>query len=76
MKTKKPMWLAIAGIIGCGLCAVPLVIPFAASALGISILGFSIGSILIGILPIILAMTLAAVYFSRKKKHLESESAE
>jgi len=39
MKSKKPMWFAVAGIVGCGLCAVPVVFPLVAGALGFSVLG-------------------------------------
>ena len=76
MKSKKPMWFAVAGIVGCGLCAVPVVFPLVAGALGFSVLGFSVLGVLVAVLSILLAVLFFGVYLPRKKMAYESDSGE
>lgn len=76
MKTKKPMWLALVGIIGCSMCAAPLVLPLAASALGISAFTFSFSSKLYGALLIVLAVILVGVFLAKKRNARESHTTE
>jgi membrane protein YqaA with SNARE-associated domain len=68
MKTSKFRKLIVAGLIGCAICCLPLLLPLAAGFMGISILGFSVGSVLCGVLFIFLALALFGVYLTKRKK--------
>jgi len=67
MKTKKPIYLVIAGLIGCAICAVPLLLPIAAGVFGVSILGFSLSHVLCGVLLLGLAIALFGVIIAKRK---------
>lgn len=66
MKTNKSKKLIVAGIIGCGICCLPLILPLAAGLMGVSILGFTLTGILCGIF-LVLTMALAGTYYLKRK---------
>ena len=67
MNTKKSTKLMIAGLIGCGICFLPLLLPLATGLLGASFLGFTLSSILFVVISLFLAAALYGMYLSKKK---------
>lgn len=67
MNTKKSVKLTMAGLIGCGICCLPLLLPLATGFLGVSIIGFSLSSILCGAIFLFLALALYGTYLTKKK---------
>ena len=76
MKTRKPFFVVVAGLIGCAVCAVPLLIPMAAGVLGISILGFSLSNVLSGVLIFSLAIVLFGLLIVKMKSVNATETSE
>ena len=76
MKSNKSIWLVIAGIIGCGICVVPLALPLLAGILGIPVLNSSVSLLLYGALLIIPALILVGAYRAKKQKALKSHHSE
>jgi len=76
MKTSKSGKLIFAGLIGCGICCLPLLLPLAAGFMGISILGFSLSSILCGVFFLFLALAFFGVYLKKRKKSCVAPSHE
>ena len=76
MKKNKPVKLAIAGLIGCGLCCLPLLLPLATGLMGMSILGFSLNSALCAAIFLILAAALYGLYRTKRKKVCVAHSCE
>jgi len=76
MKIRGRVKLAIAGIIGCGLCSLPILLPVMAGALGISILGISLIHILCGVFFLFLAVAAYGLYLSKRKRMCVLPSAD
>ena len=67
MKTSRSLKLIITGLIGCGICCLPLLLPAAAGMLGFSVLGFAFSQVLCGIFVLSLAIAIYGLYLSKKK---------
>ncbi len=68
MNTKRSTKIVIASLFGCGLCCLPLLLPLAAGAAGISFFGFSSYQVLCGVFFLVLALVLAGTYIAKRKK--------
>jgi len=74
MTSQRSTKMMIAGIIGCGVCCLALLLPLTAGLMSISILGFSLGSILCGVLFLFLAAVVYGIYLrSRFKTAISQE---
>lgn len=58
----------IIGIIGCGICCMPLLLPIAAGISGFSIFSFLSADYFWAIILLLLAITLVGIYRMKKKK--------
>ena len=71
MKMKYSVKMTIAGLIGCGVCCLPLlmplILPVATGFLSVSVIGFSLGSILCGTIFFFLAIALYGMYLTKRK---------
>lgn len=76
MKTNKSAKLIIAGLIGCGICCLPLLLPIAAGMTGASILGFTFGQIVCGVLFLVVGIMLLGLYRSKKKNSCSIPASE
>ena len=70
MKTNKSVYLIIAGLIGCGICCLPLLLPIAAGIAGISVFSFSSDEIICGAIFLFLALILVGIYLTKRKKNV------
>lgn len=74
MKTLKSVKLTIAGLIGCGICCLSLLLPLATGFLSISIVGFTLSSILCGVLFLFLAIAIYGIYLTKTNTVSSSHS--
>jgi len=67
MKTRKSVKFTIFGLIGCGICCLPLLLPVATGLIGASVFGFSLGQFLCGMIFLIVGIVLFGLYIYKKK---------
>ena len=74
MKAVKSAKLTIFGLIGCGICCLPLLLPLATGLFGVSILGFALSSLLCGAIFFFLAIALIGMYLKKRKTACGAQS--
>ncbi len=68
MKINKPGKLILTGIVGCGICCLPLLLPVGVGLAGLSILGFSFNSLWCGLIALFLSIALVGFWLVTKRK--------
>lgn len=68
MKLGNTKYLVVAGIVGCGICCLPFLLPLAAGLIGGATISFSNDALAYGAILVVLAASLLGIYFSRRKK--------
>ena len=65
---KKSQYLIIAGLIGCGFCCLPLLLPISAGLFGASLFSFSFAKWFWGVVLLIISIVLVGIYRAKKRK--------